>query len=68
MFKKILGWIKGEPSEGSGLQVEIQIVKPEAPEVQPTRDKKIVLKQPDPVCPHCGYKFAEDARQQKEMP
>jgi hypothetical protein len=68
MFKKILGWIKGKPPEGSGLSVEIQMIKPEAPEVQPKKDKSPVLKQPDPVCHHCDYKFAEMPTNKKKCP
>ncbi len=59
MFKKILGWIKGERPGGSGLSIEIEMIKPEAPKVKPTKDKKAAPKQPDPVCPYCGYKFEE---------
>ncbi len=68
MFKKILGWVKGKPSEGSDLSVEIEMVKPEAPEVPPTKDKKTALKQPDPVCPHCGYEFKEIPASKKKCP
>jgi rubredoxin len=68
MFKKILGWVKGKPSEGSDLSVEIEMVKPEAPEVPPTKDKKTALKQPDPVCPHCGCKFAEMPASKRKCP
>lgn len=68
MLKKILGWIKGERSESSGLSVEIEMIKPEAPEVKPTKDKKPVLKQPDPACPHCGYRFAEMPASKRKCP
>lgn len=68
MLKKILGWIKGKPSEGSSLSVEIEMVKPEAPKVQPTKDRKTAVKQPDPVCPHCGYKFVEMPASKKKCP
>jgi hypothetical protein len=59
MLEKIRGWIRGERSEGSGLSVKIEMIKPEAPTVKPTKEKKPVPKKPVPACPHCGYKLEE---------
>lgn len=42
MLKEIFGWIKGERF------CDVQ---------KPTKDKKTMLEQPDPACPHCGYNF-----------
>lgn len=68
MLKKILGWIKGKTSEGSSLSVEIEMVKPEASEVKPTKDKEIAFEQPDAACLHCGYRFAEMPASKRKCP
>ena len=68
MLNKILGWIKGERSEGSDLQVEIEMGNPESLEVLPMKDNESAPKQPDPVCPHCGYLLQEMPKRKRKCP
>lgn len=67
MLKKILGWIKGEKGV-DGLQVEVEGVRPRRPREEANKIEKNPVKQPDPICPHCGYEFEKMPSRKRKCP
>jgi predicted Zn-ribbon and HTH transcriptional regulator len=67
MLKKILGWVRGE-KQVDGLRVEIEVVRPEPHREKTKKTEKSPVKQPDPICPHCGYEFEKLPSRKRKCP
>ena len=64
---RILKWFRKEPpKEESGLAVTFNLVGQDY-QPPPKRPKRI-LKQPDPICPYCGFEYQTFPKTKKKCP